>query len=197
MLVAPALPWGGGVSGQVSLKHKIDYHDLLDGLLLITLKVNDEAVDGIITYDENDDKYYLGTIEEPKYFEVVLVNSKKMEISAITENVELTSIEREFPEIVGTEPELPWNRGITATLTLSNPVEQQWILDKLKVITMNVSSGQESKRSFYVVDNELQIKTSTTWIAKTSSFEGRLSQLQISTNNLNYTTYKVVGFVIE
>lgn len=197
MRATPALPWSGGVSGQITLKHMIDYQDLMDGLLIITLKVNDETVDGIITYDENDNKYYLGSIEEPKYFEVVLVNSKTIEISAITENIELTSIEREYPKIVGTEPELPWDFNSTGDVMFSNPVEQQWILDKLKVITQNTTSGNETKRSFVVYSGRLEIKTSTVWIARAYVFNGRVSQLRIWTNSGSQTSHKVIGFEIE
>lgn len=192
----PALPWNEGEGGKITLKTSATYQDLIDGILIIVIEAGGEEKDGIITYDENDGKYYLGYGENLKCYEVINTDQCHVSFTPISDDTKILSIEREFPEILSTSPEFPWGSSIQGRLVLSEGVEQQFLLDKVRVKTVNVSTGVTTNRKFVLYNGRLEVRTTTNWVCYMSSFVGRLSQFSISTNSSTSTSLRVTGFEI-
>lgn len=191
-----ALPWDEGEGGGITLRTYANYQDLIDGLLVIVIETGGEEKDGIITYDENDGKYYLGYDENLKCYEVINTDQCHVSFTPISDNSKIVSIEREFPEILSTSPELPWDYDIFGTLNLTDAVEQQFIVDKLRVITINTSTGQINRRRFGLSNGRIECRSSSLWFCWMYSFTGRQSQFSIKTQKSSATTTKVLRFEI-
>ncbi len=194
----PALPWNEGEGGKIILRTNTTYQDLVDGLLVIVVEVGGEEKDGIITYNENDGKYYLGYEGHLQCYELVNTDKCNVTFTAISNDTKILSIRREFPQILSALPSLPWDAGITGTLNLTDEVEQQFILDRLKVITWREQTGVETKRKFQLNEGRIEcLLGNNSWICWLDSFVARKSQFNIRTQNTAYTTIRVKGFIIE